>query len=148
MAGCAVKKPPDAAAIKEQALAGLQTPAQWTAAGAGAGTVSDNWVVSFHDDQLAAAVTEAIAHNADLRVGASRVELALLNAKLAGAKLYPSADALAHGGTKQGDGSGLQGIAISATWEIDLWARVRAGRVETHHVGGRMLRPRIGPLGA
>jgi outer membrane protein, multidrug efflux system len=128
MAGCALKKPPDAAAIKEQALPGLQMPAQWTAAGAGPGPVSDNWVVSFHDDQLAAAVTEAIAHNADLRVGASRVEQALLHAKLAGAKLYPSSDVLAHGGTKQGDGSGLQGIAISATWEVDLWGRVRYGR--------------------
>ncbi len=109
MAGCAVKKPPDAAAIKEQALPGLQTPAQWTAAGAGAGTVSDNWVASFHDDQLAAAVTEAIAHNADLRVGAARVELALLNAKLAGAKLYPSVDVLAHGGTKHGGRLGPPG---------------------------------------
>jgi len=127
-AACALKKPPDAAAVKEQALPGLQTPPQWTAAGAGPGTVLDNWVVSFHDDQLAAAVTEAIAHNVDLRVGASRVEQALLYAKLAGAKLYPSADVLAHGGLKQGDGSGLQGIGISATWELDVWGRVRYGR--------------------
>ena len=37
VAGCALKTPPDAAAIKEQALPTLQTPAQWTAAGAGAG---------------------------------------------------------------------------------------------------------------
>ena len=91
-------------------------------------TSSDNWLASFHDDQLAAAVAEAIAHNADLRVGAARVEQALLHAKLAGAKLYPSVDVLAHGGTKQGDGSGLQGVAISATWELDLWGRVRYGR--------------------
>src|SRR4029078_7109869 len=103
-AACALKKPAYAAVVKEQALPGRQTPPQWTAAGAGPGTVLDNWDVSFHDDQLAAAVTEAIAHNVDLRVGASRVEQALLYAKLAGAKLYPSADLLAHGGTKQGDG--------------------------------------------
>ena len=72
---------------------------------------ADNWLAEFHDDQLAAAVAEAIAHNADLRVGAARVEQAQLYAKLAGAKLYPSVDLLAHGGTKMsGDGSGLQGI--------------------------------------
>jgi len=128
LAGCALKDPPDAAAIKTQALPGLQPPPGWTAAGAGAGSVSDNWVASFHDDQLATLVAEAVFNNADLRVGASRVEQARLHAKLAGAKLYPSADVLAHGGTKQGDGSGLQGIAISASWEIDLWGRVRSAR--------------------
>jgi multidrug efflux system outer membrane protein len=127
-AGCVLKKPPDAAAVKEQALPAVQTPAQWTAPGAGAGNVSDNWLASFRDDQLTAAVTEAIAHNADLRVAATRVEQAVLYAKLAGAKLYPSADLLAHGGTKQGDGTGLTGVAISATWEVDLWGRVRYGR--------------------
>ena len=128
VASCALKTPPDAAAIREQALPTLQTPAGWTAPGAGAGGVADNWLAGFHDDQLSAAVTEAIAHNADLRVGAARVEQALLYAKLAGAKLYPSADLLAHGGLKQGDGSGLQGIGISATWELDVWGRVRYGR--------------------
>ncbi len=128
VASCALKTPPDAAAIKEQALPTLQTPAQWTAPGAGALGVADNWLAGFHDDQLSAAVAEAIAHNADLRVGAARVEQALLYAKLAGAKLYPSADLLAHGGLKQGDGSGLQGIGISATWELDVWGRVRYGR--------------------
>ena len=128
-AGCLLKKPPDAAAIKEEALPTLQTPAQWTAGGAGAGTVSDNWLVTFRDDQLTAAVTEAIAHNADLRVGAARVEQARLYARLAGAKLYPSVDLLARGGGKMsGDGSGLQGGVLSATWEVDLWGRVRYGR--------------------
>ena len=129
VAGCALKTPPDAAAIKEQALPTLQTPAQWTAAGAGAGAVADNWLAAFHDDQLTAAVTEAIAHNADLRVGAARVEQAQLYAKLAGAKLYPSVDVLARGGGKlSGDGSGIQGGVLSATWELDLWGRVRYGR--------------------
>ena len=48
VAGCVLKKPPDAAAVKEQALPELQTPAQWTAAGAGAGNVvTDNWLATF-----------------------------------------------------------------------------------------------------
>jgi multidrug efflux system outer membrane protein len=128
-AACILKKPPNATAIKEQALPTVELPVQWTAAGAAAGPVTNNWLVTFRDDQLSAAVVEAIAYNADLRVAASRVEQAQLYAKLAGAKLYPSVDFLARGGGKMsGDNSGLQGAALTVTWEVDLWGRVRYGR--------------------
>jgi outer membrane protein, multidrug efflux system len=128
-AACALKAPPDTTAIQEEALPAVKVPGQWSAAGAGAGAVADTWLVTFRDDQLTAAVKEAIAHNADLRVGAARVEQALLYARLAGAKLYPSVDLLARGGGKMsGDNTGLQGAALTMTWEIDLWGRVRYGR--------------------
>lgn len=128
VSACAVKSPPDAIALKEQALPTVQTPAQF--AGASAATpVTNGWLATFQDEQLTAAVNEAIAYNADLRVSAARVEQAQLHAKLAGAKLYPSVDLLARGGGKlSGDGSGLQGGVITASWEIDLWGRVRYGR--------------------
>ena len=127
--GCRLKNPPDREAIKAEALPTVQVPGQWTAPGAGAGTVTDNWLASFADEQLTAAVAEAIAHNADLRVAAARVEQAQLYARLAGAKLYPSADILARGGGKMsGDSSGLQGGALTVNWELDLWGRVRYGR--------------------
>ena len=126
-AGCAVKAPPDAAAIKTEALPTVQMPAAWRAGMGGA--VSADWLATFGDPQLTAAVQEAIAHNADLRIAAARVEQALLYAKLAGAKLWPSADLLARGGGKMsGDGSGLQGVVLSMSWELDLWGRVRYGR--------------------
>jgi outer membrane protein, multidrug efflux system len=126
---CVLKKPPDAAALKAESMPRVAVPAQWTAAGAGAGAVSGNWLVTFRDDQLTAAVAEAIANNADLSEGAARVEQAMLYAKLAGASLYPSVDLLARGGGKMsGDNSGLKGAVLSITWEIDLWGRVRYGR--------------------
>ena len=128
-AGCALKKPPDTAAVKAEAMPTVNVPAAWTAAGAGQGAAADNWLVTFHDDQLTAAVVEAIAHNADLRVAAARVEQALLYAKLAGAKLYPSVDVLARGGGKlSGDNSGLKGAVVTVSWELDIWGRVRYGR--------------------
>ena len=129
VSSCALKTPPDTVAIKELALPAVQTPAQFTGTTASADPVVSGWLATFHDDQLTAAVSEAIAHNADFRAGAARVEQAQLHAKLAGAKLYPAVDVLARGGGKlSGDGSGLQGGVLSASWEIDLWGRVRYGR--------------------
>jgi outer membrane protein, multidrug efflux system len=127
-AACVLKKPPDPPAIQKEAMPTVAVPATWAAA-RGAITVSDNWLTTFRDDRLTAAVAEALAHNADLRVSAARMEQAQLYAKLAGAKLYPSVDLLARGGGKlSGDQSGLQGAALTATWEIDVWGRVRYGR--------------------
>jgi NodT family efflux transporter outer membrane factor (OMF) lipoprotein len=129
MTGCVLKNPPDATSIKNEALPEMTLPSQWAAAGAGTGAVADNWLSSFRDDQLNHAVSEALAYNADLRVGAARVEQALLYARLAGAKLYPSVDILARGGGKMsGDSSGLQGVGLTVGWEVDLWGRVRYGR--------------------
>jgi outer membrane protein, multidrug efflux system len=128
-ASCALKRPPDATAIQGQALPAVEIPAQWTAAGAAAGGVEDDWLVTFRDDQLSAAAAAAIANNPDLRAGAARVEQARLHANLAGAKLYPSVDLLARGGGKMsGDGSGLRGAALTALWEVDVWGRIRYGR--------------------
>jgi outer membrane protein, multidrug efflux system len=129
MAACVLKSPPDVEAIRNESMPTVTEPYEWTAAGAGGGGVTDNWIAGFGDERLAAAVIEALAHNPDLEVGAARVEQAMLYAKLAGARLYPSVDLLARGGGKlSGDNSGLQGGVLTVNWEIDLWGRVRYGR--------------------
>ena len=128
-AGCVLNSPPDTATLKTEAMPTVEVPTAWTAPGTAGELAADNWLAGFADPQLSAAVAEAIAHNADLRVGAARVETALLHAKLAGAKLYPSVDVLARGGGKMsGDNSGLTGAALTVNWELDLWGRVRYGR--------------------
>jgi len=127
--GCVLNKPPNAAEVKDLALYGLQPPPQWATGSARAGAALDDWLAGFNDDELTKAVYEALNHNADLRVAATRVEQAHLHARLAGAKLYPTVDVLARGGGKlSGDGSGIQGGVLSANWELDLWGRVRYGR--------------------
>ena len=127
-AGCVLKSPPDTAALKADALPAVQVPPAWTATATGSVAAADNWLASFADPQLTAAVDEAMVHNADLRVGAARVEQSLLQARLAGARLYPSVDVLARGGGKMsGDNSGLSGVALTIGWEVDL-GRVRYGR--------------------
>jgi multidrug efflux system outer membrane protein len=126
---CALKAPPDAQAIQAQSMSALKVPPAWTAEGAGAGALSGNWLRTFGDEELVAAVKEAIAYNTDLQAGAARVEQAMLYAKLAGAKLYPTVDLLARGGGKlSGDNSGLSGAVLTASWELDLWGRVRYAR--------------------
>ena len=49
---------------------------QWTAPARGAGAVADNWLATFNDDQLTAAVAEAIAQQRRPARGAARVEQA------------------------------------------------------------------------
>ena len=127
--GCVLKKPPDAAAIRAEGMPQVSVPDAWRQPLAAAGTAADDWLAGFQDSQLSAAVTEAVAFNTDLRVGAARVEQAQLYARLAGARLYPSADALARGGGKMsGDNSGLKGAVLTIAWEMDLWGRVRYAR--------------------
>jgi outer membrane protein, multidrug efflux system len=128
-AGCALKPPPDTVALKAEALPTIHLPPAWSATASGGVAAAAGWLSTFGDPQLSAAVAEAIAHNADLRVGAARVDESLLQARLAGARLYPSVDVLSRGGGKMsGDNSGLSGAALTVGWEVDLWGRVRYGR--------------------
>ena len=73
MSGCILKKPPDASELKAASMPEVKVPPQWTAAGAGSGAVSSNWLAGFKDDQLTALVVEAIAHNPNLQIGAARI---------------------------------------------------------------------------
>jgi outer membrane protein, multidrug efflux system len=127
---CALKAPPDAASIRAEGMSKVAIPERFRAPGAApTGMLEANWVAGFQDDQLTAAIIEAIRNNPDLIVAAERVQQAILRANLAGARLYPSVDVLARGGTKlSGDNSGIQGVLLTANWELDLWGRVRYGR--------------------
>jgi NodT family efflux transporter outer membrane factor (OMF) lipoprotein len=129
VSACALKSPPSATEIRDETLVHAPTPPSWTAPGAAEGAVVDGWLVTFHDPSLSAMVAEALEYNADLRVAAARVEQAAGYAKAAGAAIYPAVSLLARGGGQlSGDNSGLQGVLVSASWELDLWGRVRAER--------------------
>ena len=129
LASCALKMPPTSEELKGQVLApDAALPSQWTAGGAAAGAVEANWLASFADASLDALVAEAIAHNADLQAAAARVEQAAGYVRVARGELYPSLDFLGRaGGQLGGDSSGLEGVIVSASWELDVWGRVRYG---------------------
>ena len=128
-AGCALNPPPPAGELRGQALPNMKAPAQWTTSGAATTAVADDWLASFNDPALNALVREALAYNTDLRAAAARVETAAGYVRLSGATLYPQVNLLARGGGKLGgDPSGLKGVGFFATWELDLWGRVRASQ--------------------
>jgi NodT family efflux transporter outer membrane factor (OMF) lipoprotein len=129
LAACALQSPPQQDEIQGQSLANVKLPAAWTAGGGASGAVADDWLATFGDAQLDALVHEALQYNTDLLVAAARVEQAAGYAKLSGSAIYPAVSLLAHGGTKSGgDGSGISGVWLSASWEFDLWGRVRSER--------------------
>jgi NodT family efflux transporter outer membrane factor (OMF) lipoprotein len=128
LAGCALKQPPDAAELKRQALPNTQVPERWASQGAAGGSVQQGWFAQFAEPRLTSLVEEALVYNADLRVASARIEQAAAYTKIAASKLYPAVSLLARGGGDlSGDNSGLQGGLISATWELDVWGRVRYG---------------------
>ncbi len=133
LAGCATKSPPSTAEIRQQSgtLTNLALTNPWKAAPAGTNTIKDNWLASFGDAQLDALVAEAVTNNPDLRVASTRVEQAGEYVELAKAALRPAVNLFGTGGLNMGGGdvsSALQGISLGASWEPDLWARMRYGR--------------------
>jgi multidrug efflux system outer membrane protein len=127
-AACALKDPPDRAEFSRQALPGVKVPDGW-AGSAAEGAVVQPWLASFQDPRLEALVGEALAYNPDLQVAAARVEQATAALKAAGAQLGPSVNAFGKGGGKLGgDFSGTSGVLLRATWELDVWGRMRYGR--------------------
>jgi outer membrane protein, multidrug efflux system len=128
--GCATKKAPVRSKIQNEALPNIALTEPWKARGAVEGAVPDNWLASFDDDQLTALVNEAVANNPDLRITAIRVEQSAQYVKLAKAKLYPTVNLGGRISTKLGAdlGAGLNGLVLGASWELDLWGRVRYAR--------------------
>src|SRR6185295_9299439 len=106
---------------------------QWAAgAGVSADPVQQDWLHTFNDPQLDALVQEAIAHNPDLRIAGARVEQAAQSLNIAQSALRPQLGIFGTGGSNTGGGgdssSALQAIMLFASWEIDLWGRVRYAR--------------------
>jgi outer membrane protein, multidrug efflux system len=128
LSGCVLKAPPSSEDLSKEVAPSTPLPSEWTAAGAKAGEVQNSWLGTFGDAQLDALVAEAIQHNSDLRAAAARVDQAAAYVKVAGGELYPTVGALGKaGGKMSGDSSGLEGYLVSASWELDLWGRVRYG---------------------
>jgi len=133
LAGCATKAPPTRAEIHQQSgtLTNLTLTNAWKAAPVSTNKIRDNWLATFGDAQLDALIVEAMTNNPDLRVAATKVEQAAEYVTLAKAALKPAVNLVGTGGLNMGGGdvsSALQGASLGASWEPDLWGRMRYGR--------------------
>jgi outer membrane protein, multidrug efflux system len=131
-AGCVTKKPPTGDEIRGQSMGGVVVTNEWKAGAAAAGTIQDNWLAGFNDETLSALVVEALTNNPDLRVASARVEQSAAYLGVARAQLRPAINLLGTTGLKMGGASdlssALQGLMLGASWELDLWGRVRYSR--------------------
>ena len=132
LAAC-VADPPPPEDIRKQALGEIALEHPWKAGVPAEGTVQDNWLASFGDSTLDALVREALVANPDLRVAGARMRQAGELLVQARAPLFPWVGIAGTGGIKESGGgadpsSALQGIVAAASWELDLWGRVRYAR--------------------
>ncbi len=127
-AGCALRAPPERTDTQAQALPGVTAPDAWQSGSVAAGAVSDAWLTDFDDPRLNALVTEALANNPDLLAAAARVEQAAAYVDAAGSALYPQVAALGNISGKDSSSGTTNFGGLFASWELDLWGKVRSGR--------------------
>lgn len=133
LAGCATGAGPGAPAVA--------LPAQWATPASGppqadaqADAVTPAWWRSFGSAELDGLVAQARAGNFDLAAAAARVAQAEAQARQAGARLLPEVTGAVNaarqgqlGGDAAVDGTRL-GVALSASYEVDVWGRLGATR--------------------
>jgi NodT family efflux transporter outer membrane factor (OMF) lipoprotein len=87
LVSCAIKQPPVGADIMpESARAKIRST--WAGPHRG-GAVVPNWILTFHDSELTALVTDAVERNPDLKAAAARVEASRAAVRIAASSLYP-----------------------------------------------------------
>jgi len=130
LGACALKAPPGREELVRQALPNAAVPASWNAGASNGRPVAADWLYSFGEPRIPALVSEALAYNADLQAAAARVEQAVAQLKIAGAALSPAVDILGRTNHKMrgGGSTDVNGVIVSASWEIDVWGRIRYGQ--------------------
>nr|WP_070959896.1 efflux transporter outer membrane subunit [Hyphomonas sp. Mor2] len=129
LSACAnITLPGDAARAARATLP--DAPDAWAMAGERLGTVEAGWVAKLDDPVLSALVEEALANNRNLQAAAANVQRSWALAGQAGAGLSPSVS-LSSGATRSGNiedsGGDSYSLTGQASWELDLWGRIRAG---------------------
>ncbi|MHA7856689.1 MAG: efflux transporter outer membrane subunit [Henriciella sp.] len=129
VAGCAsITAPQDAANAARATLP--DAPDTWAMASERIGPVEAGWLAKLEDPLLDALVREALANNRNLQSAAANVQRSWALAGQAGAALSPSvslSSGASRGGNIEDSGADSYSLTGQASWELDLWGRIRAG---------------------
>lgn len=121
LAGCGFQAPSDGLSIR--------TPGTWIAASTGTeGRISTGWLGDFHDSGLKRSVDKALEYNRSLRAASARLREAKETTIIARARELPSVSAGGRGSVSDGssfDRTQSYGLNLAASWEPDLWGRLR-----------------------
>jgi outer membrane protein, multidrug efflux system len=129
LGACSLKSPPSGEQLAREAMRNTQVPPAWTKGTTYRDTVAADWLSGFGEPRLNALVAEALEYNSDLSASAARIEQAAAAVKIAGGALTPAVDVLGRANHKitGGGSTDFTGAIVSASWEIDVWGRVRYG---------------------
>ena len=89
-----------------------------------------DWIAGFNDQRLNALVEQALQNNTDVRVSESRYRAALARLGISQADLKPSVSTSGGLGRTESGNSTIGGSTnvtarVDASWEYDLWGRIR-----------------------
>jgi NodT family efflux transporter outer membrane factor (OMF) lipoprotein len=125
---CTISKVQNSKELTEKALPNVAIPNQFVVISNTNGVkVDDGWLKQFNDPELNELVVEALNNNPDVQIMAARRSQSTALIDAAGGAQYPGVNAIGNTGGKVGsNGTGLSGYYIGASWELDLWGRVRS----------------------
>jgi multidrug efflux system outer membrane protein len=114
----------------------VETPSTWTVSyDAAADLINTVWWQQFNDPVLDELITMALAENLDIKAATARVDQFLGQYRTTRSEFFPQIGASANAyrqkdtetGQYPGDDSSYSSYqgALSASWEIDLWGRIR-----------------------
>lgn len=107
----------------------IRTPGSWSEVSKGnERKISSGWLSEFNDPALTKTVDEALKHNNNLKIASARLKQAKEDAIIGSSRLYPSVD-LSNTATVTDRTNAATtrnyGLSLAASWEIDLWGRLR-----------------------
>lgn len=107
----------------------IRTPGTWAAVSSGGeARISTGWLGEFGDAGMTRTVNEALAHNRSLKAAAARLREAEETTIIARAGRLPSVGltgSAAVTDSSDSDRTQSHGLNLAASWEPDLWGRLR-----------------------
>jgi NodT family efflux transporter outer membrane factor (OMF) lipoprotein len=82
------------------------------------------WIKDFNDPLLERLIHEALINNQNLKASAARVEVAIAQARIAGASLYPEVTGNLDAQRNRSNDTTKLALGVDISWEIDLWGRL------------------------